>query len=183
MNLYISRMPKMTDWDEYGKGAARDFVRKMLFEEKKLRQGWGFSTYDLRVDKDTWVQRAMANPMGRDSQSTDIKENAQKRYSILSTMLSVQHKDIIIIPYINDKNLYDRNIFTIVTATDSYNFEDRSKFNEGYEQDFGHFISIDNIQCFSQSDFNINFGAYQKSFNRVHQQKIKDNVNNFFKPK
>ena len=180
MNLYISRIPKSTDWINYDLYTARKYIKNMLFEKKELRQGWGFSTYDLRVDKESWVQQAMNNPMGADTQSTGIRKYAEKRFSILSPMCSIEVGDIIIIPNVSKELLDDTSVFTIVTAASTYDFEDRSSFDEGYEKDFGHLIKIENIKCFSRNDFYINFGAYQKSFNRVHQQKIKDYINKYY---
>lgn len=180
MNLYISRIPKKTDWITYDLYTVRKYIRDMLFEKKELRQGWGFSTYDLRVDKETWVQQAMKNPMGSGTQSTGIRKYAEKRFSILNPMCSIEVGDIIIIPNV-DKNLLDNTtVFTIVTATSIYDFEDRSSFDKGYEKDFGHLIKIDNIKCFSRSDFYINFGSYQKAFNRVHQQEIKNLISEYY---
>ena len=180
MNLYISRIPKSTDWITYDLYTVRKYIRDMLFEKKELRQGWGFSTYDLRTDKESWVQQAMNNPMGSGSQSTAIREYAENRFSILSPMRSIEAGDIIIIPNVSKELLDNRSVFTIATATSNYDFEDRSNFNESYEQDFGHFVKVDNIKCFSRDDFYINFGSYQKAFNRVHQQKIKDNINKYY---
>lgn len=174
MSVYISRFPKMDDWVEFGHGVARTLVWESLFRDNRLRNGWGFSTYDLRQGEQNWIEQARQNPMGRDEQSTETLAGAQKRYNILKLMLEVVEGDMIIIPNVSETEPFNPKAFTVVTANGIYDFEDRSSNQLDYQQDFGHFIPVRNIRTFTQQDFRINFGAWQKAFNRIRNQRIHD---------
>ncbi len=172
MKIFISRLPTMEDWDEFGTGTGRRFVRDMLFKNSEVRQGWGYSTYDLRQGKSSWVIQAMNNPLGKPHQTTSTQEGAEKRFDVLKAMLEIKEGDIIIIPATDKNHLHNYNVFTVATATGDYNFEKRNSFKEPFEKDFGHTIPVSNIKCFTKQDFHINFRTYQRPVNRVHNQEI-----------
>ena len=103
MAIFISRLPGMDDWQEIdGPGRAREFVWISLFQEHKLHNGWGYPGYDLRQEKESWINHAMEHPLGREEKSTKTRDGAETRYRILIPMLEVDPGDVIIIPGVND---------------------------------------------------------------------------------
>lgn len=137
-----------------------------LFENGKLRQGWGM-TYenmntDLRQDLDDWVENYLNLIWKLYGEKKDCAF-ACARYEIMNQMRLMEKDDIIFIPRIPDYSM-----FTVSTVKEKYKFEPL----DGYVE-FGHVIKVikKNTLAFQYEDFMPAkiFNPYQKAVSEVKE--------------
>ena len=121
-------------------------VRSLLLEEIKkgfVRQGWGLSELTLKsrdnnIPEEKWVKTFIKRGNEYWGDTIPISK-AKKRYQILSTMLTMQPMDILIIP-----KQPDNQHFLVTEISEQYSFDDNNISSRGLlGDDFRHTIAID----------------------------------------
>jgi hypothetical protein len=142
-------------------GHCRNWAVDQIFQHHLVRQGWCGVGLDLRQGRDAWIQNwRLLDP-------TYTYQAAGDRYDRLSPILAIRAGDIIFLPRVPDWHR-----FTVVTVAEPYYFEDRSRFTQFWELDFGHVIPIDGniIRTFPYGPQTLEaraFQPYQSCVSRV----------------
>jgi hypothetical protein len=134
----------------YNNSGGINFVLDELFQQHRLRQGWGVPTLDLRLPDKAWIENFIIASNRYWGEVSDCAK-ASGRLKILSHMVDMKINDIIFLPNVTNQ-MVDHNYFTVVTVKNPYYFEDRSQEPNTWEKDFAHVIEIEKIKtyCFSQ---------------------------------
>lgn len=175
----------------YETNGYKDYLNEELWQNNKLRQGWGIPGLDLRKGIDNWIEnyliglRKYWNVSLEELQEYEPCKEAAGRFDMFeSTIGSVEKGDIIIIPTHSEDNYHDREKFTIATVSDNYYFDLNEKYN-----DFGHVIPVSNQQSLfynnilKPTDFT---GYYQRAVTeikenyKIYQTLLKVLNNNYF---
>lgn len=145
------------------------FLKSELFENGRLRQGWGYEfegiDLDLNQSGNIWIENYMKLRwrLWGDKIST---KNACGRWNILERMKEMEIGDIVFIPRIRDESK-----FTVATVDKKYSFQPMVKY-------FGHanVMGVKNIKEYGYED---HFPA--KTFNpyRTAISQIKNNHINY----
>jgi len=124
-----------------------NFVLDEIFNHKRLRQGWGVPTLDLRLSENAWIENYIiaSNRYWNDPTSC---ENASGRRRILIGMIEMMPRDIIFLPSVGHA-VIDDACFSVCRVSNRYFFEDRSQHVTTWEKDFAHVIPIEKIQTFN----------------------------------
>lgn len=108
-----------------------DVLIDELFNEKRLRQGWGYEfdgiNLNLKLSEEEWIENFIQLRYRLRNENVEC-EKANGRWDILKDMKYIKKGDIIFIP-----NIPDEDNFTISTAENGYNFETLDDFCN-----FGH---------------------------------------------
>lgn len=123
---------------------------------KRLRQGWGVPTLDLRLPESVWIENYISAcyKYWNVQPSDNSCEQASGRRKILIHMNNMETNDVIFLPNVKTGRV-DENYFTICRVKKEYYFEDRSQYRKNsWEQDFGHVIEVKDLVVFkfNQSD-------------------------------
>lgn len=116
--------------------------RKLLFaklQAGQLRQGWGWHPdFDLRRGKGVYVSAMLKTDFA------DDEKHAKRIHKKIVRMLEIEKGDFLLIP-----KQPDLELFTVVTASGRYNFED-----DAVDGDFRHCIPVDpaSIRILDYSD-------------------------------
>jgi len=138
----------------YETNGYKDYLKKELWENNKLRQGWGIPGLDLNKGIDNWMENYLVglrkywNVSFEEMQSYEPCKEAAGRFDMFeSTIGSVENGDIIIIPTHSEKKYDDSNKFTVVTVDGDYDFDLNEKYN-----DFGHVVPIKNKKSINYNE-------------------------------
>jgi len=173
----------------YETNGYKDYLNKELWQNNKLRQGWGIPGLDLRKGIDNWIEnyliglRKYWDVSLEEMQAYEPCKEAAGRFDMFeSTISCVEKGDIIIIPTHSRENYHDKNKFTVATVSDNYYFDLNEKYN-----DFGHVIpvikqkSIFYNDLVKPTDFT---GYYQRAVTEVKSSyKIYDSIIKILKKK
>ena len=168
-----------------------EFMGKNISNRKRLRQGWGIPTLDLRFPDNVWIENFIISNYKYHNQSVDDDscKRATKRHGILHQMIDMKIGDIIFVPNIGDGCL-DENKYYVCQVKKGYYFEDRSQKPNTWEKDFGHIIEIKDAEVFTfntPSTLNRSiFGApYMRAIDQAKRhyasyQQLDDFINNVY---
>jgi len=125
------------DFSATNPGDVRTWLINEIFNQQKLRQGWGGIDLDLNLPEAIWIRNwQLIDP------NMAPLANVQLRYRLLIRMLNISIGDTIFLPRVGDNQLSSHH-FTVVTAAGSYDFENRSNEDMYWKQDFTHVIPLE----------------------------------------
>jgi hypothetical protein len=136
------------------------FVHRQLFTSRRLRQGWGIPTLDLRLPTKVWVENYIIAAWRYWGAKVE-PGRALGRRRILECMLEMQPGDVILLPKIGREGRSDEYL-TVTTVSARYYFEDRSQKKRTHRKDFGHVIGVSQPRVLSTESLDLppgNFGA------------------------
>ena len=139
---------------------------------KRLRQGWGIPTLDLRLPMHVWIENYMIAQYKYHNQNIDDDscKRAAKRYGILKQMMEMNEGDIIFVPNVGNGCL-DESKYYVCQVKKEYYFEDRSQKPNTWEKDFGHIIEVKNAEMFTFNTSNtLNRSIFGAPFMRAIDQ-------------
>ncbi|WP_428025368.1 hypothetical protein [Arcobacter sp.] len=178
----------------YETNGYKEYLKSELWDNYKLRQGWGFKGLDLRQKPIDWINnylegmRKYWNFTHEEMKEIDACETAAGRFDMLeSALLSAKKGDVIIIPShsntsSNSNPLHNSKSFTVLTVNGDYEFD----VDENYK-DFGHIIPVTNLKVFSYGDDFVGkdfTGYYQRAVIEIKKNyKLHNKVMKFLKEK
>jgi hypothetical protein len=127
-----------------------NFILNELFENHRLRQGWGIPGLDLRLEENIWLENYIIGSRKYWSKDSTCNE-AMGRKKILNHILDMSLGDIIFLPNVSE-NTIDLRCFTVATVISLYDFEDRSNNPNTWKKDFGHIIGVNYLKTFPYSN-------------------------------
>lgn len=146
----------------------RDFMIHELFDNQRLRQGWGVPELDLNQAPNDWI--AKRYELGIDSGITI--DGAKEDYRIMIPMRTeMRINDIIFLPKVGN-NRRSENHFAVVTVADAYRFENRGQYPKrdyydySWDQDYGHIIPVyrDLTRVFQYGQCTLQSGDFRAPF-------------------
>ena len=141
-------------------GSEVAYVIGELFNNNRLRQGWGVPGLDLGQDTMEWISKYIISSFRYWDRRVDCNEGMGRK-NILNHMLEMNVGDKIFIPNVSPGSVNNR-YFTLATVRHAYRFEDRAVKPDTWEKDFGHIIGVTDIKTYSYSTGDIRrsiFGA------------------------
>lgn len=127
---------------DYDSKEVKDFIKNEFWENKTLRQGWGFEELDLNQDTKSWIENYMLGcKLFWNDEITCSK--AKGRWNILNRMRMIKIDDYLIIPKTSKENIDDYNSFIVCQAASEYYFQLKANI-----KDYGHCINIKEIREF-----------------------------------
>lgn len=173
----IEEIEVIEDGEEYDNDIFNfKFLITELFENGRLRQGWGYEFEDMNLDLNQpgniWIENFLKLKWRLDGEKIRTK-NACGRWNILKRMKEMEIGDIVFIPRIPDESK-----FTVATV------DKRKYFFQPMEEYFrySHVIGVKNIKKYSYEEHfpAKTFAAYQTAISQIkNHHKIFDLVNGF----
>ena len=131
-----------------------DFIKKELWVNNTLRQGWGIENTSLDVSMTNWIENFMFN--GKIYWNADIScKHAKGRHNILKRMLEMKKGDIVLIPKTSRSELNNYHKFVACEIEEPYYFDLPHD-----PKDFGHCIRVKSIKEFSFNSTNLLRGDF-----------------------
>ncbi len=161
----------------YDDDDAHKWIMDELFNNGRLRQGWGKRELQLieadgtKVDRQKWIDNYKSLWNVSD-------DEIWRRYDILLRMLEISAGDYIVIP-----KTRDNYTLTICEANDSYCFDNKDKT---FWNDFKHIIDIKNPRSYKYTSYDdakliaSKFKAYQSAVNNVWQSGTKQAIESLY---
>jgi|GEM_PF-4226125 len=168
---------EIVDDDEENDNEIFSFLKRELFDHRRLRQGWGYEFENMKLDLNQpgniWIENYIMLVWRLWGEEISTK-NACGRWNILKRMKKMEPGDIVFIPRIREVSN-----FTIATV-------DKKYFFHPVKESFTHanVIGVKNIQEYSyEEDFPAKtFAPYQTAISQIkNHHEIFDLVSNFVK--